>query len=124
MQPAEKLNLLTKLAFADADLADLESAVREGDARYAAIIADNELYPAIEGQTAVHHFLDSWYGLGSELQRENATRVSDASLGEIPEADFPRIAAKIEAMLRVPESARKKSASLSSSPSGSEASSL
>lgn len=112
------LPLLARVTAADADLADIESAVREGDARYAAMAADNQTYPQIAGQQACHHFLVGWEGFRVDLLRSKIV-VSDASLSEIPEEDFPPIGAKIESMFSVPESQRKKSASLSPTPSDS-----
>jgi hypothetical protein len=117
---ANLAELLAQVTASDADLADLESAVREGDARYAALAADNETYAAIAGQVAAHLFLVDWEGFAGPLERASPLRLSEASLSEIPENHFPLIAGKIETMFAVPERLRKKSDSLSAMPSGSD----
>lgn len=101
-----------------------EAIVIENDPAYAAMVADDQAFATIKGIAAANCLLVGWNGskpdgtpiFDGKPERAN-NLLSEDSLAQIPEGDFPIIAAKAESLCSL--SAAQKKASVSPVPAAS-----
>lgn len=77
----------------------LAAGIRDAYPPYAAMIADNEVYPTLSGLVAAQMFLLGWEGITHPFVRTAQGTLSEESLKAIPELHLASIGAEIEKLL-------------------------
>jgi hypothetical protein len=114
---------IERLGESGRDLAVVEMEVVQNYPRYAAMVADDQIFWQIAGIEGARLFLQGWEGIDAPFRRL-ANVIADAVLENIPEDDLSAIGRKLDELSRLSDRTRKNFSTPSSTPSGGEISNL